>query len=208
MYRKTHSTSPYFRMPSPHDPVTTNYAPLSMCAPYCRFVLLEDLTTEMDRAAAQITHQWGPGPRHSFSDTIKVFNFCLEEEDEEAGTDAVYKFSGGVDAAGIAVWDQGQKWIIVEMNGAGTIGGCLAENHPGRGEEFDIHLGTWDAGAQKWIYDTENTVTAIDWRYGVPYPESGSTGLFEARASTSHGTIYETVALDCEPPPEGCDEEE
>lgn len=98
--------------------------------------------------------------------------------------------------------------FVTVSGGSELIGGCLAENHTGRGEEFDIHLGTWNAGSQKWIYDTENTVVAIDWRYGVPYPEAGATGLFMARASTSNGIIYEAVALDCEATPEGCDGEE
>lgn len=82
----------------------------------------------------------------------------------------------------------------------GLIGGCLAENHPGRGTAFDIHLGVWSRADDKWVYAEEDTVTAIDWRYGVPYPSAGATGLFELRASTTYSVIYETVALDCDSP--------
>ncbi len=79
-------------------------------------------------------------------------------------------------------------------------GGCLAENHPGRGTEFDLYLGTWDAATTSWTYDTNTIVLAIDWRYGVPYPVAGATGLFQRRASNTHGEIWEVVALDCESP--------
>lgn len=80
---------------------------------------------------------------------------------------------------------------------SGLIGCCLAEDHPGRGVAFDIHVGTWSTADDKWIYDSENTEKAIDWRYGVPYPDSGATGLFERRASATYGTIWECVSLDC-----------
>lgn len=90
--------------------------------------------------------------------------------------------------------------VLFTATASGLVGGCLAENHPGRGTAFDIHLGTWSPTYDKWIYDAENTVTAIDWRYGVPYPTAGATGLFEARPSGSYGLIYEAVAMDCESP--------
>lgn len=82
----------------------------------------------------------------------------------------------------------------------GTRGGCLAEDHPGRGVAFDIHLGIWDRNAVKWVYAATATVKAIDWRYGVPYPAAGATGLFERRPSAEFGSIWEVVPLDCDSP--------
>lgn len=79
-------------------------------------------------------------------------------------------------------------------------GGCLAVAHPGRGSAFNIHLGTWSPASDKWIYAPSATVKAIDWRYGVPYPGIGATGLFAPMPSDTHGTIWETVALDCDTP--------
>ena len=83
---------------------------------------------------------------------------------------------------------------------SGLIGGCLAEDHPGRGAAFDVHLGNWNSSSNGWDYDSTATVKAIDWRYGVPYPPAGATGLFERRPSAEFGVIWETVALDCESP--------
>ena len=80
------------------------------------------------------------------------------------------------------------------------IGGCLAEDHPGRGEVFAIWLGTWNSATHEWDYDEEEAEPAMDWRYGVPYPGQGATGLFISRASDTYGTIWEVVALDCEVP--------
>lgn len=201
MYRKTKTVSPYFRMPNPHDPMVGNWAPLMPSAPYCRFELSEELTTAMDFAEALITDQYGYGPDHSFADTIVVLNYLTKAADEEAGTDAVYRFSGKVGDAGLAVWDDCQKWLIVEMEGCcGLRGACLDENHPGRGVAFDICMGTWDptdASGGKWVYDCEDVQKAIDWRYAVPYPDAGATGLFEARESDEYGIIWEVVALDC-----------
>lgn len=110
----------------------------------------------------------------------------------------------------VAMWQRGLEgdpddygeWWIVSGHSDEPRGGCLAEDHPGRGTPFDLHLGTWDPAEDKWVYDTENTVAAIDWRYGVPYPDAGATGLFARRVSDVHGEIWETVALDCESPGE------
>ncbi len=78
----------------------------------------------------------------------------------------------------------------------GLRGGCLAEDHPGRGVAFDILLGTWSSSTDKWSY-AASSVKAIDWRNGVPYPGEFATGLFEARPSAAHGLIWEVVSLDC-----------
>jgi hypothetical protein len=92
--------------------------------------------------------------------------------------------------------------VLVNISGTsdGEVGGCLAENHPGRGVVFDLHLGHWSSSLNKWLYDTGTVVPAIDWRHGVPYPSTGATGLFRARPSDEHGIIYETLALDCTSP--------
>lgn len=198
MFRKQKNVSPYFRLPVPYNPVTGNdtylHPPMK---PYCRFILSDDLATDDEFQYATIgsdIQQWGPGMYHLKTLTIVVHNLLSKVED-------VYEFSGSKDDVGIAVWDFDQHWRIIWLGrGGGLIGGCLAENHPGRGEEFDIYLGSWDSSAQKWIYDEETAYKSIDWRYGVPYPEAGSTGLFEARASDANGVIYEVVALDCETP--------
>jgi len=97
---------------------------------------------------------------------------------------------------------EGEQLCVVLLNACGSDlrGGCLAENHPGRGAPFDLYLGEWYPAINGWDYDTSATVKAIDWRYGVPYPDAGATGLFKARASDAYGTIWEVVALDCSSP--------
>jgi hypothetical protein len=104
-----------------------------------------------------------------------------------------------IDSKVEVAWD-GKRWRIV-WGDAGLRGGCLTEAHPGRGTPFSISLGRWDPAANEWIYDA-GVVTAIDWRYGVPYPDAYATGLFERRESEEFGWIWETVALDCESPGE------
>jgi hypothetical protein len=83
---------------------------------------------------------------------------------------------------------------------------CLIDDHPGRGIAFDTYLGTWNPSTNGWDYDCLEIVKAIDWRYGVPYPGAGARGLFTPRASTTHGTIYENVSLDCQSPGPCCAE--
>ena len=89
-------------------------------------------------------------------------------------------------------------WIANVSSSGLLVGGCLAEDHPGQGEPFNIHLGTWSSSSNGYGYDTGTTVKAIDWRYGVPYPDAGATGLFVPMVSDAYGTIYDTVSLDCE----------
>lgn len=194
MERRSHNPSPAFRLPQPFNSVTGQDHPLSPLAPFCRFKLLTELTVSTERADAEITHQWGVGPRHNYSDTIKVLNL------ERGKDEGVYVFTGSVGDAGIASWDQGQRWRILCMENQGLIGACLNEDHPGRGTVFEINLGTWSTAENKWIYSSGEPVSAIDWRYGVPYPTGHATGLFEARSSDDYGVIYECVSLDCESP--------
>jgi hypothetical protein len=92
------------------------------------------------------------------------------------------------------------NWMIVEAGtGGGLIECCLAEDHPGRNTVFEVYIGTWNAASHTWTYGTEKGY-AIDRRYGVPYPDAGAKGLFEARQSTTYGVIWESVSLDCESP--------
>ncbi len=193
MYRKRKNVSPHFRMPVPYDPVTGRDHILSPNRPFCRFTLNAALSTADDRQDATITHQYGPGSMHSYSNKIIVFNM-------ETKRTGVYAFSGQQDDAGIAAWDKDNNWLILCMLSEGLRGGCLAENHKGRGEVFKVYLGTWDCDSHKWSYDTETEYQAIDWRYDVPYPDAGATGLFQPRCSSTYGIIWETVALDCDSP--------
>lgn len=92
----------------------------------------------------------------------------------------------------------GSDFELVEM--------CLAEDHPGRHTTgatnlFTVYKGVWNEDTDTWEYDDEvTTYTAFDRRYGTPFPDAGSKGLFTPRASTTYGTIYEVVSLDCESP--------
>lgn len=90
---------------------------------------------------------------------------------------------------------------VAKTDDMAMVGGCLAEDHPGRGTVFGIWLGVWDSVNHEWDYtQTGYTEPAVDWRYGVPYPDQGATGLFVPRSSDTYGTIWEVVALDCEVP--------
>jgi len=192
MFRKRKSPSPDFRMPPPYDPVVGRDHWLSSSKPIARFYLDETLTTADRLGYGYITDQWGPGAMHSYSNKIVLENALTKYE-------GVYAWSGLADDWGLCAWHQGNTWVILMMD-QGDIGACLAENHPGRGQLFTIHLGVWSPDLYKWIYDTENTFFAIDWRYDVPYPGAGATGLFSPRPSTTHGVIYECVSLDCASP--------
>lgn len=96
------------------------------------------------------------------------------------------------------------NWMLLDAgDGTQIIGGCLAEDHPGRGSVFGIWLGTWSSSAHEWVYsEVSYSTPAIDWRYGVPYPGQGATGLFISRDSDDYGTIWEAVEIDCDVPPD------
>lgn len=102
------------------------------------------------------------------------------------------------------------KWFI---SGAGIelVELCLSENHPGRGIVFHAYEGSWDSADNRHEYESAGetctglgSVHAIDWRYGVPYPDAGAKGLFIPRISVTYGTIYECVSLDCTSPGADC----
>lgn len=94
--------------------------------------------------------------------------------------------------------DGTRYYAIIGTNGLVEM--CLAENHPGRGVVFDVYMGTWSPDNNKWEYDELSTHKAIDWRYGMPYPDAGGKGLFHPQTSTTHGVIYDCVSLDCDSP--------
>ena len=200
MFRPRRPLAPHFRLPNPTNPISGDanylYPPKKE---FTRFVLTEAMTTEDENADAEIeqdSHSWGPEPIYHSPKKIHVHNQLTKD-----GT--TYAFHGEIGDVGIASWDHNMEWGIITMLQQGLRGGCLNEDHPGRGTVFEIHLGTWNpshASGGKWIYDTETISYAIDWRYGVPYPDEGSTGLFESRASDEYGVIWECVALDCETP--------
>ena len=96
------------------------------------------------------------------------------------------------------------KWVAGAATGsAGTVGIFLVEDHPGRGIEFDVYVGTWNTATHDWEFPGTATSVCIDWRYGVPYPTQGAQGLAEWRNSDVYGQILEVVALDCEAPGTG-----
>jgi hypothetical protein len=196
--RKRKTIAPFFRLPNPTNPLTGDaeylHPPLKQ---YARFKLTEALTTTDESKKATITDagQWGPNPIYHCSDVIQHVHNQLAEDD------TTYLFSGSIGDVGLALHDHNNHWRIITLGKpAGSIGGCLDEDHPGRGTPFNIHLGVWSSSLNKWEYAAVATVKAIDWRYGVPYPGSGATGLFEARKSDTYGVVFETVSLDCESP--------
>lgn len=198
MERKRKVIAPFFRMPNPTNPVTGDahylHPPLKQ---YTRFTLTEALASTDQIKKAEITDagQWGSNPIFHDSGVIIYVHNQLADDD------TTYIFSGSIGDVGIALHDYANHWRIITLGRpAGTVGGCLAEAHPGRSVAFNIYLGTWDSATDGWDYSLAATVKAIDHRYGVPYPVAGATGLFESRKSDLYGTIWECVALDCSSP--------
>lgn len=106
----------------------------------------------------------------------------------------------------IVSWDQ-QRGMYVPITGStfSLTELMLAEDHPGRGIIFKCYLGSWCPNTNDWRYDCtdecDDWVYAIDFRYGMPSnPGAGARGLFTPRASTTYGTIWDCVSLDCESP--------
>ncbi len=79
---------------------------------------------------------------------------------------------------------------------------CLAENHPGCGQVFDLKLGTWNPSTHAWDYEESASAKGIDWFHSLsgPYPDAGATGNFEPRPSNTHGTLWHLVGnMSCDP---------
>jgi len=97
----------------------------------------------------------------------------------------------------------GVRWRVIPLADSGEVRRCcLAEDHPGCGEVFDLKLGTWNPATHKWDYEAEASAKGIDWWYSVsgPYPDEGATGNFEPRPSDEYGTIWHVLGnLSCDP---------
>jgi len=140
----------------------------------------------------------------------------LEMEEIEDFAVMVYNLSedGNIEGdkhVASALLKGGARYALELGGGIGLVGACLQEDHPGRGVKFSIKLGEWDPVNTVWVYDQGDVVTAIDWRYGVPFPDAGATGLFIKRLWIVEGEYYEedevkdiweVVALDCSSPGE------
>ena len=74
------------------------------------------------------------------------------------------------------------------------------EDHPGRGEVFDVIVATWCPEDNKHRFDCDETdyKKAIDWHHEVPYPAKYAQGWFQPMPSDEYGTIYVCKSLDCE----------
>jgi hypothetical protein len=97
-------------------------------------------------------------------------------------------------------WDI-QRGMFVPMAPQFLQGICLNENHPGRGVLFDVHIGVRNKSDNGWDYYQTPLFKCIDWRFGVPFPNAGATGLAEWRWSNSvvyPNKILEVVSLDCD----------
>lgn len=99
-------------------------------------------------------------------------------------------------------------YVILSAVDTGLVELCAQETAT-RNTPYTALLGTWNSSEGIWCYDDAPTVTAIDHRYGMPLAETGSKGLYQAMPSSvegHNGTLYVCVSLDCEAPPEGCNE--
>ena len=111
-FRKRKVSAPFFRLPSPTDPVSGKsnylYPPLKQCT---RFTLLEGLTTSNEYADAEITNedQWGQNPIfHPPEIHIYVHNQLSDNNQD-------YLFSGGAGDVGLALHDYENHWRIIWM---------------------------------------------------------------------------------------------
>jgi len=133
----------------------------------------------------------------------------------------------GIKDGSFLLWEGYSGYVIVGDYDSGTgtmrvikcpvynelVEGCLAETHPGYGTVFTIKLMVWDPDNNGHKPDPNDTDDhyAIDWRFGMPYPDAGTRGLFKPRIGYCDGEyvcIYEVVSLDCSVPPIDCDEAE
>lgn len=98
------------------------------------------------------------------------------------------------------------NWLLLDASNDLQLVELCAQEDASRNAAYDCLLGTWGEDSDGWCYDDAITVKAIDHRMGAPFAEVGWKGLYQAMPSTEHGTIYVCVSLDCEQPPEGCNE--
>jgi hypothetical protein len=109
--------------------------------------------------------------------------------------------------------DEGQaiNWMFIESPSPGEVFWCvLLEDHPGRGECFNIAVGVWCKAEAKHRFDCSEIEIGIDWHNtesnggSLTEPDAGARGWFkrESCPSTDSGWIYVVVSLDCESPGE------
>jgi len=130
----------------------------------------------------------------SVGDTCGVVDGSMSEE----GTGFVFL---GYTGTGLGL-------VRRSSSGAELVELCAQETAT-RNTPYTALLGTWDPSESKYCYDDAPTVMAVDHRYGMPLAETGSKGLYQAMSSSVEGhdgTLYVCVSLDCEAPPEGCNE--
>ena len=73
----------------------------------CRFTAGSAFTTASASVSATIQTQYGPGASHP-STAITAYNLLN-------GAESAYVFSGASGAAGLAMWDSGTSWRIIQM---------------------------------------------------------------------------------------------
>lgn len=73
-----------------------------------RFTLDAPMSALDQWGEATITDQYGPGNDHSQTTEVHVRNMLTSVTD-------TYLFSGASGAAGLALWDYGDYWIIIQM---------------------------------------------------------------------------------------------
>jgi len=123
----------------------------------------------------------------------RVYNFATEKVDGDAYVMTALTFCG-------------TRYAVVS---ASKLVELCAQETATRNTPYEALLGTWDPSESKYCYDGAPTVMAVDHRYGMPLAETGSKGLYQAMPSSVEGhdgTLYVCVSLDCEAPPEGCNE--
>lgn len=102
----------------------------------------------------------------------------------------------------------GDWFVMPSGSGSKLVELCSLEDAE-RNVPYTALLGTWDPSQQIYCYDNAETVYAIDHRIGPPTAEIGWKGQYQEEISTNpehNGKIYVLISLDCELPPEGCNE--
>lgn len=103
------------------------------------------------------------------------------------------------------------NWMMISPSGVPELyWGMLMENHPGRGECFDILLGQWCWEEYKYRFDCDAASSeyevGIDWHYtvsdggSIPEPDQYAQGWFKRMPAkyTTSGYVYVVVSLDCD----------
>lgn len=126
--------------------------------------------------------------------------FC-EAAGGEAG--ALETLAGGSARLLWPTTGSGVEWSVIRLcDGNEPVRIELAEDHPTRGIPFEVWLERWDPGTAMPMYDRSRTFRAIDWYYGVPYPEQCATGHARWKLDDQYGRILDVIGMDCESP--GC----